>query len=80
MPAMTGNCQQGIAPRQAFDVLSQQAEDGTSYWSLIIGGEALHIVIDNGGFVAVALDGQRVAAAATLEETISRAVQARLAP
>lgn len=54
-------------PRAAdIDLQRHRAEDGTVYWSMIVGGEAIHIVRYRGSFVATSMHGQQIGATRTL--------------
>ncbi len=50
------------------DLQRHSAEDGTVYWSMILGTEAIHIITHESGFVAMNMHGHRIGTASTLEE------------
>lgn len=65
---MTMKCREGHPePRAAsIDLQRHRAEDGTVYWSMIVGDEAIHIVRYGDGFVATSMHGQQIGATRTL--------------
>lgn len=48
------------------DLQEHSAEDGTVYWSMILGDEAIHIVRHGKGFVVTTMRGQQIGATRTL--------------
>lgn len=57
-----------------LDLQRHQAEDGTIYWSLLLGNLALHILAENGRYVAMDLLGRRLGAGRSPEEAGLRAL------
>jgi len=44
----------------SLDLQSHRAEDGTTYWSVLVGNLALHVVAEDGRYVAMDLLGRRL--------------------
>lgn len=62
----------------SVDLRKHEAEDGTIYWSIIVGQEAIHIVRAANGFVATSMHGQRIGSTRTLAAAAFRATASLL--
>ncbi len=60
-----------------LDLQRHQTEDGTTYWSLLIGNLALHILAEDGHYVAMDLLGRRLGTGRSPEEAGLRALSDR---
>lgn len=65
---MTEASDEGLFRTPVLDLQRHRAEDGTLYWSLVLGSLALHILMENGRYVAMDLLGHRLGVGVTPEE------------